>query len=229
MDMFRRTAAAAAVAVFPGWVGRWVSWGLTRRDDAGEPAHRWRQFLAVAGWSRSAQELLAATLQRPVTSRLTQNFVFEPVASLVPLQLEPGEHPVRVLEHLLLDSRPPHSPLGLSSAVIVAARIPTSVRGPMRRGEATLASLLDLTGDRWTAETRKVEQLRAADAFYETGRAADVPVVRLSRLLYLVGTPVAIVVEEIPLPESYGDAGTAGLRERGPRGRGPPQEGLAQF
>jgi len=166
---------------------------------------RWHRFMSVAASSRSAQELLTVELDRPVTARAISNHVLTADQPLPPLQLAAGELPVRILEHLLLDSRPPHRPLAVSSAMLVAARLPSTVRGRARRGEDTLAILLEQAGLHWTAETRRVEQLTAATAAYRTELPDDVPTIRITRHVYLLGTPVALVIEDIPLPEPTPD------------------------
>lgn len=171
---------------------------LPRRAPA--PGQDWGRFLTLAESSRSAAELLAAVLHRPVSTRLVRNEVLTVRKPLHPLQLADGEHPVRVLEHELVDPRRPHPPLGLTSALLVATRLPTEVRGPARRGQDTLTTLLDHAGTFWSAQTEHIEQLTAAHASYATGRAADVPVVRLTRLLHLLTGPVAVVIDELPQP-----------------------------
>lgn len=192
------------------WAGRRMTPVVPRRVPS-DPAERWGRFLTIATRCRSAEELLAAMLPGPVTARQISNHVYVPAAPLVPLQLAPGEHPVRVVEHLLLDAQQPRPAVGLSSAVLVPIRLPAQIRRPAGRGEQTIGRLLERSGAYWTAETSQVEQLHAADASYDTGRDADVPTVRLTRLLSLLGTPVAIVVEEIPLPEP-----SAGAAARSP-------------
>jgi hypothetical protein len=144
------------------------------------------RFLALAGCSRSAQELLTATLRRPVVVRPVGNTVItaEPAA---PASGPPaGTHAVRVLTHLLIDSRPPRPAVGLSTAAVLAVRLPASLRADVRRGLDTLDALLDRAGAYWTAETFGMELV-----------SGPMPVVRLRRRLYLLGTPVAVVAEEI--------------------------------
>lgn len=190
-------------------------------------SRRWDRFVAVAASSRSAQELLTAELRRPVAACPISNRVVCPETPLPSLQLAAGELPVRVLGQLLVDTRPPHRVLGLCTTVLVAARLPASVRGPARRGENTLGALLEAAGACWTAETREVEQIHSSAALYDAalydagrdgadrsdaGRGGDVPAVRLTRLLYLLGTPVAAVVEDVALPEPA----SGGLAGRSP-------------
>ncbi len=156
----------------------------------------WDRFVALARLSRSAAELLAAVLHRPVRA--------EPVGNRV-VEIHAGGDPdrdrrlVRVLQHRLLDSRPPHRALALSATALVGARLPDCVRPAARRGSDPLSELLDRASAFWTPETLEVEQL-SADAARDAGWAGDAPVVRLTRRLFLLGTPVADVIEDIPFP-----------------------------
>jgi hypothetical protein len=169
-------------------------YGLPHRVPVGPHARR-RRFRELAVRTRSAQELLAATLQRPITACPAGNWV---LALADPLPMFPGEHLVRIVEHVLLDGS---RPAGVTSATVAARRLPDSVRAAARRGESTLAELLERAGDFWAAEVLRVEQLRAADARREIDCAGDIPVVRVTRRLTLLTTPVALVVDEVPMPD----------------------------
>ena len=151
----------------------------------------WERFLAVARVSRSAVELLGAVLRRPVRAEAVGNRVVELGAAS-----QDARRFVRVVEHRLLDSRPPHRALARCATALVGARLPGCVRAAARRGDP-LSELLDSANAFWTPETLGVEQL-PADAAGWTGRQ---PVVRLTRRLFLLGTPVADVVEDIPFPD----------------------------
>jgi hypothetical protein len=152
-----------------------------------DPRRRWDRFLAVALCSRSAQEMLAAVLHRPVLAHPFRNTVLRVDGPVTPLQLAAGRHSLRVLDHLLIDSRPPYRPLGLCSAVVVDERLPPSIAGGVRRGDAPLDALLERAGAYWTADTRDVHTLLPPE------------LVHFTRLLYALCTPVAAVAEEIPL------------------------------
>jgi hypothetical protein len=154
----------------------------------------WERFVALARLSRSAAELLAAVLHRPVRAVPVANRVFEIQAGGRP---DAGRRVVRVVQHRLLDSRPPHRALARCATALVGTRLPDCVRPAARRGSDPLSELLDQASAFWTPETLEVEQLSADDAGW-TGHA---PVVRLTRRLFLLGTPVADVVEDIPFPE----------------------------
>jgi hypothetical protein len=164
-----------------------------------------RRLVAVATCSRSAQEMLGAALHRSVPARVVRNEVVRVDGPVRPLQLAAGPQSLRLLEHVLVDSRPPHRPVGLSSAIIVEDRLSGLIAGGARRGEAPLDLLLERAGDYWTAETRAVEKVPSGDG--------DVSAVRLKRLLYLLGTPLAAVVEEIRLAEVCDAAGDGRLTD----------------
>jgi hypothetical protein len=184
---------------------------VTVRPAGGRLPHRggsvadWERFVALARLSRSAAELLAAVLHRPVRAVPVGNRVFEVQADG---RAEAGRRVVRVVQHRLLDSRPPHRALALCATALVGTRLPGCVRPAARRGSDPLSELLDQASAFWTPETLEVEQL-SADAAQDAGWTGPAPVVRLTRRLFLLGTPVADVVEDIPFPEP-------------PAGRGPP-------
>lgn len=163
-----------------------------REDRAG-----WARFVALAEQSRSLPELLAAVAGRPLTSRLVTNRVLLAAGPRPPLLLEAGEHPLRLIEHVIVDpAHPAAAPIGISSAHLVTARLPAEIRGPARRGEDTLSALLDWAGSYWTADTLHVEKLTPGTARRELNLAPDLPALRLTRALHLLGTPVALVVDE---------------------------------
>ena len=165
---------------------------LPRRSWAAD----WDRFVALARLSRSAAELLTVALHRPVYAEPVDNRVFE-VSRI--------RQPVRVVQHRLVDSRAPYRTLALSATALIGARLPDCIRPAARKGSDPLCELLDRAGAFWTSETLGVEQL-SPDAAGLSGRC---PVVRLTRRLFLLGTPVADVVEDILFPEA-------------PAVRGPP-------
>jgi hypothetical protein len=152
-----------------------------------------QRFRELAVLTRSAQELLTVTLQRPVTVRPVGNQV-------VAL---PGVPSVRIVEHELYDG--PRR-VGFTAATVAGARLPEAVRCAARRGESTLAELLDRAGDYWAAELLRIEPVPAA------------PAVRLTRRLTLLTTPVALVVDEILLPDPTVHIGPAPGGTRSPPG-----------
>jgi hypothetical protein len=159
----------------------------------------WDRFVVLARESRSAGELLAAVLHRPVRAEPVGNRVFE-------IQANRDRRVVRVVQHRLVDSRAPGRALALCATALVGARLPDCIRPAARRGSEPLSELLDRAGAFWTPETLEVEQLPK-----DAGRPGGGPVVRLTRRLFLLGTPVADVVEDITFPEP-------------PAVRGPPEE-----
>jgi len=139
-----------------------------------------------------------------VAAPLVRNEVVWLDGPVGPLELPAGPQRLRLLEHLLLDTRCPYRPVGSSSAIVVDDRLPGPVADGARRGEAPLDALLERDGGYWAAETRAVEKVGHG----------DLPTVRLTRLLYLLGTPVAAVVEEIRLPELCAATEDAGPTRR---------------
>jgi hypothetical protein len=169
----------------------------------GDSVADWDRFVALARLSRSAAELLAALLHRPVRAEPVGNRVFEIQAGGHP---DAGRHVVRVVQHRLFDSRAPHGALALCATALVGARLPDCIRPAARRGSDPLSELLDRASAFWTPETVEVEEL-SADAAQDAGWTGNTPVVRLTRRLFLLGTPVADVVEDIPFPGSAAERG----------------------
>lgn len=171
---------------------------LRRRQDdrAG-----WARFVALAEQSRALPELLAAVAGRPLTSRLVTNRVLLVAGPRPPLLPRVGEHPLRLIEHVIVDpANPAAAPIGICSAHLVTARLPAEIRGPARRGEDTLSALLDRAGSYWTADTLRVETLAPATAHRGLGLAPHLPALRLTRALYVLGAPLALVVDEARAP-----------------------------
>lgn len=178
----RRPRASVAPA---GSVGvRSAGRVLPRRNSAAD----WERFITLAPVSRSAAELLTVVLHRPIRAEPVDNRVFE---------VGRTRRLVRVVQHRLVDSRAPHQALGLSATALVGARLPDCIRPAARKGSDPLCELLDRAGAFWTSETLGLEQLPGEAAGW-SGRS---PVVRLTRRLFVLGTPVADVVEDIPFPE----------------------------
>jgi hypothetical protein len=154
----------------------------------------------LARQSRSAPELLASVLGRRVIIHPLRQYKLTPTAApMAALRLIEGLDGVVLDEHLLVDARPPHLTLGLSYALVVPSRLPANVRSVLH-GERTLGQLLDAVAAFWTSETLDAEELTADAASFPAARPPDTPMLRLTRRLSLIGTPVAIVVDEIPQP-----------------------------
>ena len=159
----------------------WLGAGavLPRRSAVAD----WDRFVALVPLSRSAAELLTAVLHRPVRAEPIGNRVVE----------TPGRYAVRVLQHRLVDSRAPERALALCATALDGARLPRCIQPAARRGSEPLSELLDRAGAFWTAETLDVEQLPGT-----AGWSGGAPVLRVTRRLFLLGNPVADVVEDIP-------------------------------
>lgn len=198
---------------------------LARRSPHADP---WHRFLALARQSRSAGELLIAVLHRPVYGWRVTDHLLTPSKPLTALQLTVGEQeaaaPVRIVEHRLIDSQPPHRAVAFCSTAMVPGRLPPPLRAAARDSDDALAAVLQRAGAYWTAETLQLEQLHTGDASWGPGRDPGTPMIRLTRVLYLIGAPVALVVEEIPLPAP--PARTAAGLPGG--GRSPPADPAAQ-
>lgn len=172
---------------------------LPRRAGA-ESVDSWAWFVAVARQSTSAVELLRSALSRRVIVHSVRHHDFLPDVPLERLRMLGDVEAVALDEHLLIDGEPPHPTLGLSSALVVPGRLPASVRPAFDRHEHTIAELLDAAGSFWTAEALEVEQLAVGGASFPSERSPDTRMLRLTRRLSVIGTPVAIVLDEIPEP-----------------------------
>lgn len=175
-----------------------ISTGTGTGTGIGTGIGRWSWFVALARQSRSTPELLGSVLGRRIIVHPLRRHQVTPQAPLATLRLSGGD-PVALDEHLLVDTDPPHLALGLSSAVIVLGRLPAEVRSALHE-DRVLAQLLDATAAFWTSETLDVEELTAAAASFPTDRAPDTPMLRLTRRLSLIGSPIAVVIDEIPQP-----------------------------
>lgn len=180
---------------WPSWVVCWMT-PLPRRTSTAGGCWTW--FATLARQSRSTPELLGSALGRRIIVHPLRHHEFTPWAPLAALRLL-GDQDVALDEHLLIDASPPHLALGLSSALIVPGRLPANVRTALHH-ERTLDQLLEATAAFWTSETLHAEELTAEAASFPTNRPADTPMLRLSRRLSVIGTPVAVVVDEILQP-----------------------------
>lgn len=181
--------------VWPSWAVGWMT-PLPRRTSTS--AGCWTWFATLARQSRSTPELLGSVLGRRVIVHPLRHHEFTPRAPLAALRLL-GDNDVALDEHLLIDASPPHLALGLSSALIVPGRLPANVRAALYQ-ERTLDQLLEAAAAFWTSETLEAEELTAEAASFPANQSPDTPMLRLTRRVSLIGTPVAVVVDEIPQP-----------------------------
>lgn len=168
----------------------------------------WTRFSVLARQSRSAPELLGSVLGHRVIVHPLRHYELVPTAPMPALWLPDHLDGVLLDEHLLIDASPPHLTLGLSYALVVPGRLPANVRSALH-GERTVDQLLDAVAAFWTSETLDAEELTAEAASFPTDRSPDTPMLRLTRRLSLIGTPVAIVVDELPQPPDPATAGPA--------------------
>lgn len=159
----------------------------------------WAWFAALATQSRSASEL-GSVLGRRIIVHPLRHHEFTPKVPLERLQMLGAVEPVALEEHLLIDGDPPHLALGLSSALVVPGRLPPDVRWGAEHRDHPVGQLLDASGSFWTADLLQVEELTAAAASFPSDRSPDTRMLRLTRRLSLIGTPVAVVLDEIPEP-----------------------------
>lgn len=166
--------------------------------------------------------LLQAVLRRPVTARPVANTVIAAPGPVAALQLPAGCCPLRVLTHVLFDQAPPAVPVGRSTVYVIASRLPPELRAPVRRGAETLDAVLERCGAYWSTEIRRLDWIpdTARDGPDDSGSravsGAGVPAaLRLHRLIHLLGTPVAVVVEDITMPGPLAAAGTPEPRAAG--------------
>lgn len=160
-----RCAGAELVAPGPG------SWAVTRQ-------------------STSAVELLRSALRRRVIVRSPRHHDFLAGVPLEQPRMLGDVEAVALDEHLLIDGEPPHSTPGLSLAPVVPGRLPVSVRPAFDRHGQTIAELHDAAGSLRTAEALEVEQLAASDPSLPSERLPDTRMLRLTRRLSVIGTPV---------------------------------------
>lgn len=159
----------------------------------------WVWFTMLARRSRSAPELLASVLGHRVIVHPLRHHRLTPTAAMAALWLPDGPDGVVLDEHLLIDARPPHLSLGLSYALVVPGRLPADVRSALHGGR-TLDQLLEAASAFWSSEILDVEELTVDAASFPVAAPPDTRMLRLTRRLSLMGTPVAIVVDEIPQP-----------------------------
>jgi hypothetical protein len=179
---------------------------LPHRDGPGG-VDPWRWFVALARQSKSGSELLESVLRRPLMIHPLRHRDRVPVVA--PPALRSGEaeaeadtevDAVALDEYLLLGADFPHPTLGLSSALVLPARLPRAVGQALERRTESVDRLLEISGSFWTSETLELTELTVDGASFPAERAPDTRMLRLTRRLSLIGTPVAVIVEEIPLP-----------------------------
>lgn len=196
-----RWAVRRMTPPFPGHRPFWGGTdGGTSGGGHGGAGSAW--FTMLARQSRSAPELLASALGRRAVVHPLRHHKLTPTAPMAALRLPDGPDSVEGVvldEHLLVDARPPHPSLGLSYALIVPGRLPAGVRSALH-GERTIDQLLEAAAAPWTSETLDSEELTAGAASFSAAAPPDTPMLRLTRRLSVVGTPVAIVLDEIPEP-----------------------------
>lgn len=164
----------------------------------------WARYVALARQSRTASELLGSLLGRRIIVYLLRHHEFTPRIPLERLRMRDPE-PVAGEEHLLIDGAPPHRTLGVTSALVVPGRLPAGVRWTPEHRAYPLCQLLDASGAFWTSETLEMEELTVGAASFPADNPPDTRMLRLTRRLSLIGTPVAIVLDEIPQPQPPAD------------------------
>jgi hypothetical protein len=169
------------------------------------PAERWVEFVALARTTRSADQLLRAALGRAVLAEPVEDYaVASPAAA--------GGTPVWVLQHRLRD---PHSPPPLAWCVSMVfwQHLPVPLRVAVRSGEATLTQVLHRGAEDWASHPVSTGQRRASDAawlHWDPRSGQDAPLLQVSRLVTVRGTPVAVVHEEITHPATHPSRGGPG-------------------
>ena len=114
--------------------------------------------------------------------------------------------PVLLREVVLTDETPPYRPLAACHALLVPDRLPDSARAELATCADPLDRLLTRLGVDWHATLRTDEGfvspfgLASCDFSWlgdEAGAALE-----LTRLASIAGVPVAVLVDELPLPSS---------------------------
>jgi hypothetical protein len=114
--------------------------------------------------------------------------------------------PVLLREVVLAEETPPGRPLAACHALLVPDRLPGPVRTGLSSHADPVDGLLARLGVDWTATVRAEEGfvapfgLASCDFSWLGEQAAAV--IELTRLASIGGIPVAVLVDEMPLPSS---------------------------
>src|SRR5215468_3922921 len=150
---------------------------------------------------RPLAALLEERLGRPIRGRLLST---DNIARVKPSGLD-KLHTTGPLTHryvVLEDSLPPHLPVAVAWALMVEARLPISVRVALVGTGEPLDRLLSSHNLPWTADlTENVVTSTAGTAStHFTWVAPGTSLVQATRILHVDDQPVAITIEEVPLP-----------------------------
>jgi hypothetical protein len=163
-----------------------------------------------------AAEVVAEHVQAHVVADYIEaQFGRRVVARLISQELiqrihrEPGQGldtsgPILLREVVLVDEAPPHRPLAVSNALIVPDRLPDLIRAELASSAEPLDRLLTRRGVDWQVRLRSDEGFvapfgLASRDFSWLGEEAGAAV-ELLRQVHVAGRPVAVLVDELPLP-----------------------------
>jgi hypothetical protein len=157
------------------------------------------------GQARTVADYVQAQFGRQVRARLVSQDVIQR------MHRDPGngldtDGPVLLREVVLAEETPPGRPLAACHALLVPDRLPDPVQAELATCADPVDGLLARLGVAWTVTVRAEEGfvapfgLASCDFSWLGEQAAAA--VELTRLASIGGIPVAVLVDELPLPSS---------------------------